>query len=193
MIRAFFQSLLTLVFIALILVLTFGYQVWDKSTLPGPSKDSEAIIVLTGGSNRVEKGIELYELGFAPTLFISGTNPEITEETLLSHYNLDPCCVVLDPLPLNTHENALNTVKWAKEQGLAKLILITSNYHMPRALMEFKEVFPDGFISPVTVKPKGFSFLDSYSWKIFLKECMKYWSVRFAKVFNIGFNHVYNT
>jgi uncharacterized SAM-binding protein YcdF (DUF218 family) len=53
------------------------------------------------------------------------------------------CCIDLDRSAVNTRSNAAETRRWARDRGLRSLIIVTSNYHMPRALVELSHAMPD--------------------------------------------------
>src|SRR5207247_5182436 len=61
------------------------------------------------------------------------------------------CCVDLDRSAVNTRSNAAETRRWVKERGFKSLIVVTSNYHMPRAIVEFSHAMPDIQLIPFAV------------------------------------------
>ena len=65
------------------------------------------------------------------------------------------CCVELDSISTNTYSNALETLKWVKKNNISEFILITSNYHMPRAILEFKNRMPNQQIFTYPITPKN--------------------------------------
>ena len=60
------------------------------------------------------------------------------------------CCVDFDR-SLNTLGNAIETKRWAEHRGFRSLIVVTSNYHMPRALAEIAHQLPDVALVPFPV------------------------------------------
>lgn len=105
---------------------------------------SEAIIVLTGGSGRVEAGLDLLRAGAAPHMLISGVHPDATARDILIQNNLGNELDTLGPRIALGHQ-ARDTIGNAREAGrfvanrdIASVILVTSTYHMPRALAEFQ-------------------------------------------------------
>ena len=108
---------------------------------------SDGIVVLTGGALRLDQAIGLLKDGRAGRLLISGVNPGTSIETLSKLTDTDKswfdCCVDIDYAALNTIGNAAMADRWAKMRGFDELILVTSDYHMPRTLLEF-ERFADG-------------------------------------------------
>jgi uncharacterized SAM-binding protein YcdF (DUF218 family) len=61
------------------------------------------------------------------------------------------CCVDLDRSAVNTRSNAAETRRWARERGFKSLIVVTSNYHMPRAIVELSHAMPDIALIPFAV------------------------------------------
>jgi uncharacterized SAM-binding protein YcdF (DUF218 family) len=61
------------------------------------------------------------------------------------------CCVDLDRSAVNTRSNAAETQRWARERGFKSLIVVTSNYHMPRAIVELSHAMPDVALIPFAV------------------------------------------
>ena len=112
-----------------------------------PTMPSDAIVVLTGGKLRVEAGVELLAAGMAKKLFISGVNQRVERDELL--HALGPlaeraqCCIAVGHEADNTLGNARETATWMREEGYQSLRLVTSWYHMPRALLEFTRAMPE--------------------------------------------------
>jgi uncharacterized SAM-binding protein YcdF (DUF218 family) len=61
------------------------------------------------------------------------------------------CCVDLDYSAINTLGNAVEARRWALEHGFHSLIVVTSAYHMPRALAELGHQLPDVALVPFPV------------------------------------------
>jgi uncharacterized SAM-binding protein YcdF (DUF218 family) len=149
----------------------------------GPLKKLDAIVVLTGGSNRVDTGFDLLEQGFGKKLFISGVYRGTDVKLLLNRWKAEPqnnldCCVVLGFDADNTAGNAVETVNWLRKEGFHSLYLVTANYHLRRALLEFHDLAPDLDIVPFAVVPdkvnvKGW-WRDSVTRNIILREYIKY-------------------
>ena len=109
---------------------------------------AEGIVVLTGGTARIDGALELLVDGRAKRLLISGVNPAVTRETLADAVGgrfalVLECCVDLDHKARDTIENAAETRRWADERGFTSLIVVTSDYHMPRSLAELGDAMPD--------------------------------------------------
>lgn len=104
---------------------------------------ADAIVVLTGGPDRLEAGLQLLEDGKGRRLLISGVHAEIQSDDLAKL--VDPayakyfdCCVDLDYAALNTRDNARETLGWAQSNRFSSVILVTSSYHLPRAMLALK-------------------------------------------------------
>ncbi|MBJ26090.1 MAG: hypothetical protein CL567_00340 [Alphaproteobacteria bacterium] len=119
---------------------------------------TDAIIVLTGGSGRLSTGLELLNLGLSKQLFVTGVaeglKPEDVydlSETTLSDFS---CCITFGHKALNTTENAIETALWAKPKGLRNFRIVTGSYHMPRSMLEFRRIFPDSILVAHPVYPE---------------------------------------
>ncbi len=121
---------------------------------------AEAIVVLTGGSNRVQTGVDLLLEGNNQELFVSGVGKKVSMFDLLQNRevieNYSDCCISLGHVATNTRENALETKQWVHEKGYHSLWLVTAHYHMPRSLAEFRDIMPDITIVPHAVIPELF-------------------------------------
>lgn len=120
-----------------------------------PDRNADGIVVLTGGSSRVSDAIELLSRGYGSRLLISGVHPtngasEISR-SLPESQGLLGCCVDLDHSAINTRSNAAETRRWAQERGFRSLIVVTSNYHMPRAIVEMSHAMPEIDLIPFSV------------------------------------------
>lgn len=118
----------------------------DVSSLK-PAEDlnqADAIVVLTGGTKRITKAVELFEQGVGKKLFISGVNPDISDQELQrvsgASQKTFECCIMLGRKAMNTIGNGKEIAEWASEMNYKKLVVVTSNYHMIRSLYELKAV-----------------------------------------------------
>ncbi|MGH6728118.1 MAG: YdcF family protein [Pseudolabrys sp.] len=120
---------------------------------------ADGIVVLTGAASRIPDAIELLATERGKRLLISGVHRatsarEIARLTpLYSKYF--SCCIDLDRSALNTFGNAIEAKRWAREHNFNSLIVVTSNWHMPRAMAEFAHQLPDvKLISYPVISPK---------------------------------------
>jgi uncharacterized SAM-binding protein YcdF (DUF218 family) len=120
-----------------------------------PARTADGIVVLTGGSSRVSDAMELLADGYGRRLLISGVHPTNAasdiSRSLTDNQSLLNCCVDLDYSAVNTRSNAAETRRWAHERGFTSLIVVTSNYHMPRAIVELSHAMPDITLIPFAV------------------------------------------
>ena len=158
--NAFFNFKVTqrlLVTLSLLLVFLWGVSFANFLRLipiqtPSDIVKSDAIIVLTGGSRRLEVGITLLENDKAALLFVSGVNEKVTRSDILNLLDvgiilesdkLFSCCITLGYTAEDTRGNAEESLRWVRENSLSSIILVTSNYHMQRAYLEFKSQNPN--------------------------------------------------
>jgi uncharacterized SAM-binding protein YcdF (DUF218 family) len=108
---------------------------------------ADGIVALTGAAARIPDAIELLASERGKRLLITGVHratsaKEIARLTpLYSKYFT--CCIDLDRSALNTFGNALETRRWARQHNFNSLIVVTSNWHMPRAMAELAHQLPD--------------------------------------------------
>lgn len=145
-----------------VFVVYAGGLVWFAEsmveTVEDPSTTTDAIVVLTGGSQRVQTGLQLLTAGKAKKLFVSGVYHGTDVTALLHVERQSPdsvqCCIALGHAADNTYGNALETAAWMRQEGYRSLRLVTANYHMRRALLEFARVMPEARIVPHPVFPE---------------------------------------
>jgi uncharacterized SAM-binding protein YcdF (DUF218 family) len=125
-----------------------------------PDHNADGIVVLTGGSSRVSDAMELLAGGYGKRLLISGVHPtnaasdisrSLPDNSPPDNQTLLSCCVDLDRSAVNTRSNAAETRRWAHDRGFKSLIVVTSNYHMPRAIVELSHAMPDVALIPFAV------------------------------------------
>ncbi len=138
-----------------------GGFLWFVHLVPAsvadPDSETDAIVVLTGGSLRVETGLQLLAAGKAKKLFVSGVYHGVDVGDLLRVSRQAPervqCCIVLGHAAESTLGNALETASFMRDEGYASLRLVTASYHMPRSLLEFARAMPQIRVVPDPVFP----------------------------------------
>jgi uncharacterized SAM-binding protein YcdF (DUF218 family) len=158
--------------------------IWFATPPPIESRaaPTDAIVVLTGGSLRIQSGIELLREGKGRKLFVSGVNQQVDLDDLLRISGNAPdwalCCVVLGHESDNTLGNAHETARWIRSQGFRSLRLVTAWYHMPRSLLEFDRAMPEIDILAHPVFPDRVKQEHWWAWRgtaaLLVSEYVKY-------------------
>ena len=126
-------------FFALLYVL--GYALFAVM-LPRPADDrqTDAIVVLTGGANRIERGLDLLQRGRAKRLLVSGVDRTVRPVDLAARYPgreaLFKCCIDLGRESVDTRSNAEEVARWMDKRKFHSIRLVTTDWHMPRARFE---------------------------------------------------------
>lgn len=114
-----------------------------------PLQQSDVIIVVSGDEAlaRYRDGIRLYRAGWAPRILFSGaawdgthSNAEVMRALAIAD-GVPPAAVLVDPLADDTYGNAVNTRELLLAHGLKSAVLVTSPYHLNRALLTFRGVY----------------------------------------------------
>ena len=133
--------------------------VWFAMTIPRDVSDAEthtdAIVVLTGGSERIDTGLKLLADGRADQLYISGVGGPTKAPELVARAASDPQLGdrIAIGNALNTPGNAAETAEWVHQHKIASIRLVTASYHMPRSLLELHTAMPEIQIIPHPVFP----------------------------------------
>lgn len=143
----------------LVLLYALGYAAFAV-LLPkaGDARQTDAIVVLTGGAQRLERGLDLLEQKKAERMLISGVDRKVRAVELAVHYGrnqaLFECCVDLGREAVDTRSNAEETARWLDRHKFRTVRLVTTDSHMPRAGFELArqvgekiDVYPDAIES----------------------------------------------
>ncbi len=107
-----------------------------------PQHVADGIVALTGGASRISDAMDLLARNFGKRLLISGVNPATKPSELIKltpeYEKLFSCCIDLGHQALNTTGNATEIAQWSRALGFKSLIVVTSAWHMPRALVELR-------------------------------------------------------
>ena len=140
------------------LLLTGGFFWFTSQIAPEEvqlERNADGIVALTGAASRIPDAIELLAAERGKRLLITGVHratsaKEIARLTPL-YAKYFSCCIDLDRSALNTFGNALEARRWAREHNFNSLIVVTSNWHMPRAMAEIRHQLPDATLIPYPV------------------------------------------
>jgi len=155
------------------LLIAYGIGfLWFTTLLPtevvSDPRPTDAIVVLTGGSDRLGVALDLLSEDKGKKLFVSGVYRGVDVRQLLDLSQHSPadlsCCVVLGYEADNTRGNAIETAAWMKEQGFTSLRLVTATYHIPRSLLEFRRLMPAIEIVQHPVFPEHFKRENWWMW-----------------------------
>jgi uncharacterized SAM-binding protein YcdF (DUF218 family) len=156
-VRRLWRLIVVAMFIGLVAFVA-GF-LWFVASVPTEEvsidRPADGIVVLTGGASRITDAIELLAAGRGKRLLISGVHPTTSSSELA---RLSPaygrwmtCCVDLGHAAINTTGNAIETKHWVSDRGFRSVIVVTSNYHMPRTMAELRRRMPDVALVPFPV------------------------------------------
>ena len=158
----------------LVLAYVLGFM-WFAFLLPQPAEiaKTDAVVVLTGGANRIDRGLEILESGNAKRMLISGVDRDVRPKELAAQYDrpmkLFNCCIDLGFRSVDTRSNALETARWVERNKVKTMRLVTSDWHMRRARFELDRALPNG------VKVTNDAVSTKPSLAALFKEFNKYW------------------
>ncbi len=154
----------------------------DRAVTPDPPLDAEAVTALTGAANaRIVTAIQLADSLDVP-LLISGVNVDTTARDIAHVTGVDlaqiECCVTLGKAAATTEGNGMEVADWSRRTGVKRIIVVTSEYHMDRALLELQRAMPEGVFIPhavmtTKVRPSDW-YKDAPTAKLLLDEWIKY-------------------
>jgi uncharacterized SAM-binding protein YcdF (DUF218 family) len=131
----------------LLLAWILGFA-WFALFLPAPAgtAKTDAVVVLTGGTNRIDRGLQIIRQGKARRMLISGVDRDVKPAELAIQYKdaarIFDCCVDLGFRAVDTRSNALETARWVKRHNVKSVRLVTNNWHMRRARFELDQAMP---------------------------------------------------
>ncbi len=144
--------------ILLLVMLIIGFIVFANGVArerQEPVHAADGITVLTGGVSRIDEAMKLLAQRKAKRVLITGVNRGTTRDQLKRLASEGDqyfaCCVDIDKQARNTIDNATETAQWVTLNRYGSLIVVTSNYHMPRALAELARALPGVTLAPYPV------------------------------------------
>jgi uncharacterized SAM-binding protein YcdF (DUF218 family) len=155
----------------------------ETAAPPNPMPRADGIVVLTGGDGRVAAALALLAQHDAPRLLISG----VGRGTYLGDFTPDDVStttryasdITLGHVAATTYGNALEAADWVHTYHLRTLIIVTADYHMPRAMLEMRRHLPGITLIPAPVRPPSVDDLFSRSTiRLLTGEYTKYLVVR---------------
>ena len=150
---------------------------------PNPLPPADGIVALTGGDNRIGAALALLAERQAPLLLISGAG----RGTYLGDFTADDAAAItryasaitLGHMADTTHGNALEAAAWARAHNMRSLIVVTADYHMPRAMQEIRQQLPGVTLIPDPVRPPAMRKMISLpTLRLLIAEYTKYLTVR---------------
>jgi uncharacterized SAM-binding protein YcdF (DUF218 family) len=160
----------------------FSAAVWTAAP-PDPIPRADGIVALTGGDGRVSEAMALLAEKDAPALLISGAG----RGTYLGDFTVDDAAaatrfagdITLGHMAATTRGNAVETAAWANAHHMKTLLIVTADYHMPRAIFVIGQRLPNVELVGVPVRPPAMSHMTSFAtWRILAVEYTKYLAAR---------------
>ncbi|MFI4954470.1 MAG: YdcF family protein [Gammaproteobacteria bacterium] len=149
-------------------------------------KDIDAIVILTGGSLRLDTGFEAFSKTNAKKMLISGVGKGVQKKDILNHlkntYDVDMENITLGEFAKSTDDNAIEAKIFMDLNKYKSMLLVTSNYHMPRSAFLFWVAMPELMIQPLSVdNPTN---PEDYRLKLILTEYNKFLGSLFLYIYN---------
>ena len=137
-------------------LVAFAGRVAQSTPAPEPAQ-ADGVVALTGASDaRITAAMKLMEAGKGRRMLISGVNQKASRADIRgvakATRRLYDCCVDLGFQALDTVGNARETARWARRHDYHSLIVVTSDFHMPRAMLELRAALPDVSLTPYPVR-----------------------------------------
>lgn len=134
--------------LSLILIAWFAGFILFAVSLPraAGAQRSDAVVVLTGGAGRIERGLDVLHHGWSRQMLVSGVDPEVKTGEFAAQFNISAaemaCCITLGYRAFDTMSNARESASWIEQHGYRSVRLVTSDWHLRRARAEIDKVFP---------------------------------------------------
>ncbi|MDP5280416.1 YdcF family protein [Sphingomonas sp. DG1-23] len=166
----------------LLLAWALGFAIFLLSLgKPLDARKTDAIVVLTGGGGRIDRGLAVLRAGDAKRMLVSGVDPDVRPVELAVQFKIDrkwmACCIDLGWQAVDTRSNADETAKWVREHDFRTVRLVTTDWHMPRARMELASALGGGV---EVVGDAVRSGPNSPGWRVLFREYHKFLVRRIA-------------
>lgn len=147
----------------------FRFAAEIPATVADYETPTDAIVVLTGGSERLATGVTLLNRGLSRHIFVSGVHPDVDAVAMMHSAGGGIGDDLVDRIAIghgarNTAGNARETAAWMRRNDYHSLRLVTASYHMPRSLLEFRQALPDATIIPNPVFPSRVKQAQWWAW-----------------------------
>jgi uncharacterized SAM-binding protein YcdF (DUF218 family) len=168
----------------ILLAWALGFGLFAVS-LPRPAGGelTDAVVVLTGGKGRMERGLAVLEARQAQRMLVSGVDPSVREGELATLQGaplaLFKCCVDLGKEAVDTRTNADEAARWLGKRGYKSVRLVTTDWHMPRARLELRRAVGKD------IRVVGDSVASAPGLLVLMREYNKFWIRWFA--IQVGF------
>lgn len=136
---------------------------WFGLFLPRPLDDkrTDAVVVLTGGPKRIDRGLEVLARDWSPRMLIAGVDREVRPNELAAEYDIPEeemaCCISLGNESVDTRSNGMEVARWVARREVRSIRLITTDWHMRRARYEIANAIGDDdivvYADPVVSEP----------------------------------------
>ena len=124
-------------------IYAIGFTIFSLNTITPQTSGkntADAVVILTGGENRIKEGLKLFDKKNVKNILISGVGKDIKLNDILpDNYQAYQCCLTLGYEALDTIGNAEESYIWLKKNGFKSFYLTTSSYHLPRASLIFRK------------------------------------------------------
>jgi len=179
------SALLIVAMIWAVGLLAFAARVEQSTPAPEPPA-ADAIVTLTGSSViRLAAATKLLEQGKGQRLLVSGVNRVASRADILditrAGKGVYDCCVDLGFMAADTLGNAQETAEWARTKNYDSLIVVTADFHMPRAMLELHAAMPGVTLTPYPVVTET---MDTPNWwksagaaRLMTEEYVKYLAI----------------
>ena len=134
---------------AVLLAWVLGF-LWFALWLPQPAgpQKTDGIIVLTGGAGRIPRALEPLRAGRARQVLVAGVASEVRPQEFEAEYGVSQalmaCCITLGFDSVDTRSNALEASRWIAGQRIGSVRLVTTDWHMRRAMFDLAHAAPPG-------------------------------------------------
>lgn len=146
-----------------------------------PLTKADLVAVFAGSAERVKAAYDLIDSSYARNLVISPASEGMLDRFERTYRPAEPFTRIMEKQARTTFENALHTEEIAARHNLKSIILVTSWYHMPRALilLRLTSIGSGRDTQPFGVATGTISLANWYrhgvGWKMVYNEMLECW------------------